>query len=418
MTPLLSHSRRFVFTAFYAAFVLTAQQSESWDAKVKDGVAALRAGRYAQAVQLLTAAREDALTFPPLDARRANTSHLLAMAHQFLGQFDRAESLYLEAKNTLEAQGEAGREVLGFTLDGLGQLRFEQERWQEAEKLLGEAIGVCTTAYGDASPCTLTAQRHLGEIYSMAGRITEAESIFQQVIDRTRQSARPLGQLLPTVLRDLAYLHVTGARYQKAEPLLKEALELSSETGMDSSEVADSLLPLGRLYRLQKDNARAEPLLNRAAAIYAKANDPCLAHALQELGLMAVFEGKYAVAKQKIEQSIAIYQKYLGADHINVAFARIGLAEAYLGEKNYTQAESLVKQAMAKENQLLIPTHYELARAHMVAANIDRAQKRDSQAEAHYRQALAIYRRTLSRNDPDLANAEQQYSRFVKALRK
>jgi tetratricopeptide (TPR) repeat protein len=398
--------------------VLSAQQSGSWDGNIRDGVAALHAANYAQAVQFLSAAYEQAQAFPSVDLRRANTSHLLAMAHQFLGHFDRAEPLYLESKSISEALGQSGRPLLGYTLDALGQLRFEQERWAEAADWLNQAIGVCTRALSEEDSCTLNAKRHLGELYSMQGQMEEAQALLLQVIDAAHRSKSPLGLLLPTALRDQAYIYALRGQYRKAEPMLKEALELSNRSGLETSTLADNLLPMGRLYRMQNDLARAEPLLDKATRIYEKANDPCLAHALHELGLLALAEGKYATARQRIERSISIYQKYLGVDHINIAFARVGLAETYLGEHNYTEAESLIQQAIAKEKKFLNESHYELARAYMVAAKIDQAQRRDTEADANYRQALAIYRKSLPSDNPDLAKAEQQYNRFAKSLRK
>jgi tetratricopeptide (TPR) repeat protein len=413
-----SLSRRCVYTIFLTPLLLGAQETTKWDQDFQEGAKAFRAGHYDQAVESLSAALQDAEAFPALDLRRADAAHFLADSYQFQGKFDRAEALYLQAKKIREANGDAGHRVLGFTLDALAQLYFVQERWKDAEELEHQAIEQSRQSRGETDPYTLTANRHLGEIYSTEGRLTEAEPILQQVIDAARQNAAAGPKILPLALRDQAFIIVARGQYQEAEPLLKEALDLSRKLGEESSETADSLLALALLYRTESENDRSEPLLKKAAAIYEKNNDPCLAHALQELGLIAVAEGKYAIARQQILRSISIYQNFLGLDHINVAFAQVGLAEAYLGERNYAEAQSVIEHALAKERTVLSDSHAELARAYLTAARISEAQRLGSQAAAHYQQALNIYRRTTTTDNPARVMAEEQYKRFSKAFRK
>jgi tetratricopeptide (TPR) repeat protein len=413
-----SLSRRCVFVVFFAPLLSAGQETTKWDQHYQDGAKALAAGHYVEAVDSLTAALQDAQAFSPLDLRRSSAAHLLANSYEFQGKFDRAEALYIEAKNIREANGDVGRKLLCVTLDALAQLYFVKERWKDAEELERQVIDLCHQSRGELDPFTLTANRHLAEIYSTEGRLTEAEPILLKVIEAARQDATAGPQVLPLALRDQALIIVARGQYRQAEPLLKEALDFSRKLGEDRSETADSLLALALLYRTEGENARAEPLLRKAAGIYEKYNDPCLAHALQELGLIAITEGKYAVAKQNILRSVSIYHNFLGPDSVNVAFAQVGLAEAYLGERNYAEAQSVIEHALAKERTVLSDSHAELARAYLTAARISEAQRLGAQAAAHYRQALDIYRRTTTSDNPARVMAEQQYKRFSKSFRK
>jgi tetratricopeptide (TPR) repeat protein len=119
-----------------------------------------------------------------------------------------------------------------------------------------------------------------------------------------------------------------------------------------------------------------------------------------------------------LSRAIDTYRRFLGADHINIAFAQVGLAEAYLGERNYTEAQAAIEPALAKETAVLTDAHPELARSHMIAARISEGLRRSSDAAAHYGQALDIYRRITPRNDPIRVMAERQYERFSKSFRK
>jgi tetratricopeptide (TPR) repeat protein len=418
MTHAWSLSRRCVLIVLLSAFFLAAQERTNWDTHFQEGAQAFEAGRYAQAIDSLTAALQDAVAFPTSDLRRADAAHLLGMSYQFRGDFDRAEIFYLQAKTIRESNGEAGRKVLGITLDGMAQLRFEQERWKDAEELARQALSICNQTRGEYDQCALTAKRHLGEIYSVEGRLAEGENILQQVIRAARRDPALGPQLLPVVLRDQALIFIAKGQHSQAEPLLKEALDLSTKLGADRPETADNLVALARLYRTEGDAGRAEPLLNQAAAIYQKNDDSCLAHALQELGMIAITDGKYAIARQHLLRAIGTYRTFLGADHINVAFAQVGLAEAYLGERNYAEAQSAIEPALAKETAVLTDAHPELARAHMIAARISEGLRRSPDAAAHYRQALDIYRRITPRDNPVRVMAERQYERFSKSFRK
>jgi tetratricopeptide (TPR) repeat protein len=418
MTHAWSLSRRCALTSLLATYFLAAQERTTWDVHFEAAAQAVDAGHYAQAIESLKAALQDAEAFPALDLRRADAAHLLAMSYQFRGDFEHAEAFYLQAKTIRESNGEAGRKVLGITLDGMAQLRFEQERWKDAEELDRRAVALCAETQGEYDSCTLTANRHLGEIYSVEGRLVEGENILQQVIQAARRDPTLGPQLLPVALRDRALVFIAKGQYREAEPMLKEALDLSTKLGADRPETADNLVALARLYRTQGDAARAEPLLNQAAAIYKKNDDSCLAHALQELAMIAIADGKYAIARQHLLRAIDTYRTFLGADHINVAFAQVGLAEAYLGERNYTEAQSAIEPALAKLTATLNDAHPELARAHMLAAGISEGLRRSFDAAAHYRQALDIYRRTTARNNPVRVMAERQYERFSKSFRK
>jgi tetratricopeptide (TPR) repeat protein len=417
MAHIWSLSRRCVFVVFFAP-LLVGQETTKWDQDFQDGARAFAAGHYDQAVDSLTAALQDAQAFPPMDLRRSDAAHLLANSYEFQGNLDRAETLYLEAKSIREANGDAGRKLLGVTLDALAMLYFAKERWKDAEELERQAIELCRQTRGERDPFTLAANRHLAEIYSSEGRVTEAEPILLKVIEAARQNATSGPQLLSLALRDQGLINVARGQYRQAEPLLKEALDLSRKLGEERPETADSLVGLALLYRAEGENARAEPLLRKAAGIYEKYNDAGLAEALEELGLIAVMERKYAIGKENILRSISILQKFLGRESISVAVAQVGLAEAYLGERNYAEAQSLIERALAKERAVLNDSHGELARAYLTAARISEAQRLGAQAAAHYRQALDIYRRTTTSDNPLRVMAERQFERFSKSFRK
>ncbi|MBZ5609990.1 MAG: tetratricopeptide repeat protein [Acidobacteriia bacterium] len=418
MTHRMSPRRSFVIAFCLAAPLFAAQEKPSWEVNFDQGMADFDAGRFAQAVSPLAASLAQARKFPQPDQRTVKSAHTLAITYQLQGNLTQAESLFLEAKSAVEALGPKGNSLLGYVLDGLGELRLDQGRPMEAEPLLRQAMQACRAAHGETHLCTLTAARHLGVLLTVRGSPAEAEDLLQNVIGILHRDSSLPRDFLAGCLANLATAYMAEGRYEPAEPLLKESLELGNQEGNPAPVLADTLLDLGELYRLENNASRAEPLLNKALHIYEAANDPQQAAALSQLGRVAIDQGKYAVAKQRLHQSLAIYQHLLGSAHVLVARVKAGLAEAFLGERNYTEAKSLIQDALETERKTGGADDSSFARLLMIAGKIEEQDHCASEAAEYYRQALDIYRKSLQSSHPERTQAEQQYARFAKSLRK
>lgn len=418
MARSLSHGRNFVLGALFTVLPVMAQGTTSWNSRLKDGIAAISSGHYEQAVQILTALSQESESFPAMDVRRAEAAFSLASAYQYQGRLAAAETSYLEARTILEAAGPEARHMLGMTLHGLAQLRMGAGKWNEAEELLHSAAQMCGETGGEKDRCAIAAGMHLGELYVLEDRSLEAEPILLHAVAILREASPAKDDLLADALGSLADVYRLQGRYALANPLLRESLDLSSRLGECHPLVADRLVDLAGLYRLEHDAARGEPLLKKAVRIYEMSDDPHLADALNELGFVAIEEGKYAIAKEDFERSLAMYEKTFGPETVAVAGAQTGLAQAYLGERNYKKAESFIGRAIAIVRASLGEAHFGVAKLLMVAARVQERAHRMPEADLFYRQALAIYRRSLPTDHPDRTEAEQQYAKFSKSFQK
>ena len=398
--------------------VVAVESRPSWDFVFSRGVSALDDGRYQDALPQLSTALELARTFSPDDLRLMKSMYALALAHQIQGQPDLAEQLYLEAKTAIDAAGPSARPLLGYVLQGVGQLRFDQGRWPEAEALLRQSIEECNVYGGPTHSSTLAAQRHLGEVLAAEGSTAEAEQVFESLIATLRQSSSAGPDFLAGALANLAALYVHQNRFDQAEPLLRESLNLASQRGVPGPVLADTLVNLGEMYRLEHISERAEPLLKKALNIYATVNDPHQAGALNELGLLALDERKFAIAKDYIKQSLRIYERVIGPAHLLTARVKAALAQAVLGERDIPQARSLIREALLTERSTAGETHCGYARLLMIAGKVEEAGHQRAQADTFYRQALEVYRGSLGDRNPERAQAEQAYALFTKSVRK
>lgn len=394
---------------------LMADQRLDWSINFDAGLAAFNNGHYNDAIGILSSAFEQARASGAVDLKVAETAYVLAMAYEFSADLGHADSYYMRSESIAEAIGNKGQALLAMTLSALGMLRVEQGRLDEAEAILTRAASACQTARGRQDLCTLTTMRHLGDLYAVEGRLNEAAGVLDRTVATARQVLPLQSPLLAGLLRSSANVYMQSEALDKAEPLLQEALNYARVAGETSPEYADTILSLGRMYRLQHDTARAEPLVKKAIAIYEASHDPLRSTAWDELGILSLIDKKYTIARDLFVRALDFNRKTFGPNHITAARAEADLAQAYAGERRYSEARSNIEAALATECKLLGDTHFEVGRIHLIAAGIDTRLKRRDEADRHYRAALTIFQNGSASRRTDLAAAEKEYREFNKA---
>jgi len=412
MTPHPMFRRSVVFASLFAIQFVYGQGSSSWKENFLQGSEAIQLGRYADARRLLLAALDASNQFDANDLRRARTENGLAHLYALQGELKLAGTLYEESLAILQANGEAGKSLLPFVLDGLGELRIEEAHWTEAEQLLQQSKALQTELHGESSPLTMTVVTHLGELYACTGRHPEAENLFRQAIIVFRKSEQFGG--LASTLATLGRVYIVEGRYVLAETVLKEALALNTRLGDRHPALADAMLNLAALYRVESNAERAEPLLRKAAKIYADTGDPRLAAALSEIGLIALRHGKYAIAETNLNQALEILTKAFGPKHVSVGLVEAALAEVYLKEHDYSKAELFIRGALEKQRRSLGEASFEVAQSFLIAAQIEEKQNRRTEADTDFRMAVALYGRVIGNDHPETLHARELYSRFSK----
>lgn len=385
-----------------------------WTARLDQGIDAIHAEDYSKAVRVLSKVVNEAKTNPRGDIRTADSMLALATAWRYQGEFGKAEPLLLKARDAYAAGGSAASSRLALTFDNLGQIRLGQGRYGEAEQFLQSARGLYESTLGPSDVHALNVRRFLGEVYLATGRLRDAGSLFDRLMAASRNSPKLPGLTLAAVLRGQATVNVADGKYSSAEPLLRESLQLTRALGESRPAYADSMVALSQLYRLEGRTARAMPLAMRAAHIYASAQDPAIVSAWSELGMDAIADQKYAIAKDYLSRAADTQRHRFGPDHVEVAFLESELAEAYLGDENPAEARRLIQHALSVDEHVFGSSYYGVARMLVIAARVEESRADTSAADSDYRQAISIYRRTLPADHPDLVQARQSYHRFEK----
>ncbi len=110
--------------------------------------------------------------------------------------------------------------------------------------------------------------------------------------------------------------------YAEAEKQFLAALREAEKFGPEDPRLAASLNDLALLYYTQGKNAEAEPLYQRALAIWEKVlgpEHPDVAYSLNNLAILYQVQGRYEEAETHFVWALAIREDALGLDHPSVA---------------------------------------------------------------------------------------------------
>ena len=262
-------------------------------------------------------------------------------------------------------------------------------------------------------PLLATLYDEMGRLY--AGRLDRGEAInyqqeqetaidsFRKAIDLQAATGQQWG--LASSVDWLGYLYKSQGRYEEAEPLCLQSLELRrSLLGETHPDVATSLNNLALLYGSQGRYEEAEPLHLQALELFRSLlgeTHPDVATGFHNLAGLYKSQGRYEEAEPLYLQALELRRSLLGETHPYVASSLHNLAGLYESQGRYEEAEPLYLQALELLRSLLGETHPHVASSLYNLAELYESQERYEDAEALYSRALAILEQMLGANAPD-----------------
>jgi tetratricopeptide (TPR) repeat protein/predicted Ser/Thr protein kinase len=292
----------------------------------------------------------------------------------------------------------------------LHERRIEAKALLKAGKYV-EALAATQAVVHEADTlgyAPLQAQARLleGQVQSRSGNFELAEHALEQAYNTavglrmTAESAEASRRLVYLVGNQLAR-HEAGRQWAKhAEPLARA-------TGTDEA-LGYYLNSIGSVAFIEGKYEEARSLQERALAIEEKAlgaDHLEVASTLSSLAGVAWGEGKYAEARGYQERSLAITEKALGAGHPEVANALSNLGVLAKSEGNYEQARIYGERALVIWETTLGPEHSDVAYALANLGSMYQAEGKHDDARHHYARALAIWEKTLGPEHPNVAFA-------------
>jgi tetratricopeptide (TPR) repeat protein len=204
-------------------------------------------------------------------------------------------------------------------------------------------------------------------------------------------------------------------RLDEAGKYLKAAAKQAMHFSLDDPRLVKTLNAGGDLFRAEGQFRRAE-LAYYQALIWGgaslKPDDPALARSLVGLGIVSqeTHQRDYERAESFLNEGLAIQNKALGADSLEVAFTLNCLGELNMLRLKDGVAESFFRRALAIRRKELSPDDPAMAQTLEDLALVYIHQGRLERAAALFQEVLSIYKKSLGPDHCELALALRNYA--------
>jgi len=264
-------------------------------------------GRYAEAIALLAEVlrlQENALgeTSPTV----AITLGRLAEQHLRAADLRAARALLEKSLGILEAERDALHPDLAANLGNLALVLEEQGDFDAARPMVERALAIMEQVHGPYNGEVAAQLDNLARLLMLQGRPAAADSLYRRVLEiRASAFEETAREFRATALNNFASLKTRLGDYRAADTLYREALSIFRDVGGDAH--------------------------------------PNVARVLNQIGELQLLQGKVVAARPYLEESLAISERSLGPDHVQVAVALSNLAFGALvtGESQIAQAHAL-----------------------------------------------------------------------------
>lgn len=310
-------------------------------------------------------------------------SSSFSVRNQF-GQWWRTHSAALAAAHrTGDRQAEAAQ------LAGLGRLRYEQDRLDDAIDYYQQAIAIYQEV-GDDHQWVITTLS-LGSALRESGLLAEAMASLVEVTPRLATLGDGIALARASHARGM--LLTEQGEFAAALAACREALQLYVELRDDYGR-ALVLRSIGIVYRASGELVPAQRYCADAVTVFRTLGDDLmLAYAEQALAKVWIRQGRIADSRAPLERGLATCGRL--QDGFGQALMLRTLGELELAGGRVAQAQPRLDRALQWWEALNLPLWR--ARTLRDLAIMYRAQHRGEDADAAWAQALALFRRHGSR---------------------
>ena len=293
------------------------------------------------------------------ELRRAEEENTRLVAEYRKGNFDAAARMGVKVLATRKKLLGENHPDYATSLNNLALLYHSMGVDEKAEPLFLQAKDLTKKLLGENHPDYANSLNNLAALYHSMGAYEKAEPLYlqarnlrKQLLDENHPSyARSLNDYA-TSLNNLAALYHSMGAYEKAELLYLQARDLRKQLlGENHPDYADILNNLAGLYSSMRAYEKAELLYLQAKDLRKKLlgeNHPDYADSLNNLAALYGSMGAYEKAEPLYLQAKDLRKKLLGENHPSYAGSLNNLAGLYRAMGAYEKAEPLYLQAVER----------------------------------------------------------------------
>lgn len=235
------------------------------------------------------------------------------------GQYDIAEQMLRKTEEAYKNRSTGFDYELHRSRSLLGEVLAKQGRWEEAERLQGQAIEACKINYGADHPDTLSYTLGLAGTFVKQGRFEEARRLQEQVLEIRKAELGADDPEILVYMGNLALIYSNLGRLEEGEQLGSHVLEMHKAT-----LGADHLQTLGYM------NARASAFLK---------------------------QGRLEEAERLLVETVENLTAKLGEDHSGTLSPISSLSMVFSKQGRLEEAEQLQVQLFEKSKTMLGMDH-------------------------------------------------------------
>jgi len=246
-------------------------------------------------------------------------------------------------------------------LAAAGRLALDFDEIGKAGDLLGKALN----RLSDQSELRARVLNGLGNVRYAQARYGEAEDYHRQALDIQEKAVGKEHADTATFLNNVGIDCFAQRRYREAESCHRQALDIrETALGPEHPDTAASLDCLGTDCSAQGRYGEAEGYHRQAFVFREKVlgkEHPDTARSLSNLGIDCNCQGRYGEAEGYQRQAFVLREKVLGKDHPDTACSLNNLGSDCNAQGRHGEAEGYHRRALAIREKVLGPEHSDTA---------------------------------------------------------
>jgi tetratricopeptide (TPR) repeat protein/predicted Ser/Thr protein kinase len=290
------------------------------------------------------------------------------------------------------------------TLENLAGILIEQGLLDEAEKRLKQELEHIERVQPDLEEGDLRIKYHLAAVYVHQGRFEEAEALYLEVLEVLQfpTNAEPFRF---HVINGLAALYDAWVRYDKSEPLYREARDYA--VSLFGKEHPNTLIVLNNLalcYNRMRQYDKAEPLYLEVLEVRRRKLGESHSHTLLTMNNLALLydqTGRYDEAEPLFERTLELQRQVLGDNHHNTLLTMHNLGGLYSKQERFDKAEPLLAEAVRRLEETMPPGFYGTAMTTARHASCLSRLGRFEEAEQKYLNAYEALEKVFGTDHPN-----------------
>ena len=243
-------------------------------------------------------------------------------------------------------------------------------------------------------------------VYGALGQVPQADTLFAQAVALIHTLPGDVDADLATALSDWAGNLIVQSKFDRAEPLLREAIERLRRRDPDDPALVIPLESLGRVHTFTGRHEEAEALLREALAIALRHYGPGsreVAGVSDDLGYELLRQGDLPGADSAIGAALATWRRLLQPHHPSLLWTLSNLSAVREAEGNDAEAERLLKEVIAGQRRVYPQGHSELAHSVMWLGSLLAKGGRYAEAESLTAPAVELHRPLLGPDNSHVA---------------